>query len=55
MFESLKKKFSGTIGKITDKISEEEEEALKEEGIPDEDVSQEETGKPETPETQEKI
>ncbi|MCE5214446.1 MAG: signal recognition particle receptor subunit alpha, partial [Methanobacterium sp.] len=31
MFESLKKKFSGTIGKITDKISKEEEEALKSE------------------------
>lgn len=27
MFESLKKKFSGTIGKITDKISKEEDEA----------------------------
>lgn len=27
MFESLKKKFSGTIGKITEKISKEEEEA----------------------------
>lgn len=31
MFESLKKKFSGTIGKITDKISKEEEEALEKE------------------------
>lgn len=30
MFESLKKKFSGTVSKITDKISKEEEEALKE-------------------------
>ena len=29
MFESLKKKFSGTIGKISDKISTEEEEAQK--------------------------
>lgn len=29
MFESLKKKFSGTIGKISDKISKEEEEAQK--------------------------
>ena len=29
MFESLKKKFSGTIGKITDKVSKEEEEAQK--------------------------
>lgn len=29
MFESLKKKFSGTIGKITNKISKEEEEAQK--------------------------
>lgn len=29
MFESLKKKFSGTIGKITDKVSREEEEAQK--------------------------
>ncbi len=31
LFESLKKKFSGTIGKITDKISKEEEEALEKE------------------------
>lgn len=29
MFESLKKKFSGTVGKITDKISKEEEETQK--------------------------
>jgi fused signal recognition particle receptor len=29
LFESLKKKFSGTIGKITDKVSREEEEAQK--------------------------
>lgn len=31
MFESLRKKFSGTIGKITDKVSKEEEEAQKNE------------------------
>lgn len=30
MFESLKKKFSGTIGKISDQVSSEEEEAAKE-------------------------
>ncbi len=31
MFESLKKKLSGTVGKITDKLSQEEEEAQKSE------------------------
>ncbi len=30
MFESLKKKFSGTIGKISEQLSSEEEEAIKE-------------------------
>jgi len=38
LFESLKKKLSGTVGKITDKLSREEEEAQKSE-------VQEESGK----------
>ena len=33
MFESIKKKFSGTIGKISDKISKEEEEAQKSQSV----------------------
>ena len=36
MFESLKKKFNGTIGKISDKITEEELEASSEQKGPDE-------------------
>ena len=60
MFESLKKKLSGTVGKITDKISKEEEEAQKndieesgkdiekvskEEEIPEKDVKEIPEGK----------
>ncbi len=36
MFESLKKKFNGTIGKITDKITDEELEASSGQKLPDE-------------------
>ena len=41
MFESLKKKFSGAIGKISDKISKEEEEAQKTDGTLTEKVPKE--------------
>ena len=41
MFESLKKKFSGAIGKISDKISKEEEEAQKTDETLTEEVSKE--------------
>jgi fused signal recognition particle receptor len=53
LFESLKKKFSGTIGKITDKVSKEEKEAQEKEGkiteviteVITEEVSKEDTKK----------
>ncbi len=45
MFESLKKKFSGTIGKISDKISKEEEEAQKTDETLTEKVPDEVTAK----------
>ncbi|MGB9936737.1 MAG: signal recognition particle-docking protein FtsY [Methanobacterium sp.] len=52
MFESLKKKFSGTIGKLSDKLSTEEEtEETREEEIPEETT---ETA-PETTESFEKL
>ena len=52
MFESLKKKFSGTIGKLSDKISSEEEaEETRQEGVSEETK---ETA-PETAETFEKL
>lgn len=54
MFESLKKKFSGTIGKITDKISKEEEEERKENGTLSEDIPEKEAGKTKTNNIQEK-
>jgi fused signal recognition particle receptor len=41
LFESLKKKFSGAIGKISDKISKEEEEAQKTDGTLTEKVPKE--------------
>jgi fused signal recognition particle receptor len=50
LFESLKKKLSGTVGKITDKISREEEEAQKSEA-PDESETVPEVGKPDTKKT----
>jgi fused signal recognition particle receptor len=45
LFESLKKKFSGTIGKISDKISKEEEEAQKTDETLTEKVPDEVTAK----------
>lgn len=45
MFESLKKKFSGTISKINDKISKEEEESQKKDEISAEELSEDKTEK----------
>ncbi len=47
MFESLKKKFSGAIGKISDKISKEEEEAQKTDETLTKEVSKEAIGETE--------
>jgi len=45
LFESLKKKFSGTISKINDKISKEEEESQKKDEITAEELSEDKTEK----------
>ncbi|MGF7118520.1 signal recognition particle-docking protein FtsY [Methanobacterium oryzae] len=52
MFESLKKKFSGTIGKLSDKLSEDEKA---EETAPKEEIPKEEKHTPEEVETFEKL
>ena len=61
MFESLKKKFSGTIGKISEQLSSEEEEAIKEKeskaettSIPDLEVGKKEVTSPKTEKKEDK-
>ncbi|AXV40736.1 signal recognition particle-docking protein FtsY [Methanobacterium sp. BAmetb5] len=56
MFESLKKKFSGTIGKISEQLSSEEEEAKKKELKAETNSTPEEVGKKEvtSPKTEKK-
>lgn len=61
MFESLKKKFSGTIGKISEQLSSEEEEAIKEKeskaettSTPDEEVGKKEVTSPKTEKKEDK-
>ncbi len=61
MFESLKKKFSGTIGKISEQLSSEEEEAIKEKEskaetafTPDEEVGKTEVTFPKTEKKEDK-
>lgn len=61
MFESLKKKFSGTIGKISEQLSSEEEEVIKEKEskaettyIPDEEVGKKEVTSPKTEKKEDK-